>query len=55
LEVKAKQVIGKNYQDLSQFLKKQYSELILVNHRDKGEDKNRFKQIHKAYQELKIH
>ncbi|WP_264374214.1 molecular chaperone DnaJ [Wolbachia endosymbiont (group A) of Sphecodes ephippius] len=38
---------------LSKFLKKQYNKLILVNHPDKGGDKNRFDQIYKAYQELK--
>lgn len=53
LEIKAEQVVGKDYQDLSKFLKKQYNKLILVNHPDKGGDKNRFDQIHNAYQELK--
>lgn len=53
LEIKNEQIVGKNYQDLSKFLKKQYNKLILVNHPDKGGDKNRFNQIHKAYQELK--
>jgi hypothetical protein len=53
LEIEYKQVVGKNHQDLSKFLKKQYNKLILVNHPDKGGDKNRFDQIHKAYQELK--
>ncbi|MDD9331408.1 MAG: molecular chaperone DnaJ [Wolbachia sp.] len=53
LEIKAEQVIGKDYQGLSKFLKKQYGKLVLVNHPDKGGDKNRFDQIYKAYQELK--
>lgn len=53
LEVKAEQVVGKDYQALSKFLKKQYNKLTLVNHPDKGGDKNRFDQIYKAYQELK--
>lgn len=34
-------------------MKKQHKKLILVNHPDKGGDKNRFDQIYKAYQELK--
>ncbi|WP_353281247.1 molecular chaperone DnaJ [Wolbachia endosymbiont (group B) of Horisme vitalbata] len=53
LEIKAEQIVGKDYQALSKFLKKQYNKLILVNHPDKGGDKNRFDQIYKAYQELK--
>ncbi|WP_052264820.1 molecular chaperone DnaJ [Wolbachia endosymbiont of Operophtera brumata] len=53
LEIKAEQIVGKDYQALSKFLKKQYNELILVNHPDKGGNKNRFDQIYKAYQELK--
>ncbi|WP_458695146.1 molecular chaperone DnaJ [Wolbachia endosymbiont of Drosophila tsacasi] len=53
LEIKAEQIVGKDYQVLSKFLKKQYNKLILVNHPDKGGDKNRFDQIYKAYQELK--
>lgn len=53
LEIKAEQIVGKDYQALSKFLKKQYNKLILVNHHDKGGDKNRFDQIYKAYQGLK--
>ncbi|KLT23363.1 putative dnaj domain membrane protein [Wolbachia endosymbiont of Armadillidium vulgare str. wVulC] len=53
LEIKAEQIVGKDYQALSKFLKKQYNKLILVNHPDKGGDKNRFDQIYKAYQEVK--
>lgn len=53
LEIKAEQIVGKDYQALSKFLKKQYNKLILVNHPDKGGDKNRFNQICKAHQELK--
>nr|WP_253302057.1 hypothetical protein [Wolbachia endosymbiont of Psylliodes chrysocephala] len=53
LEVEAKQVVDKNYEELSAILKKQHKQLILVNHPDKGGDKNRFDQIYKAYQELK--
>ncbi|MFP3024543.1 MAG: molecular chaperone DnaJ [Wolbachia sp.] len=53
LEIKAEQIVGKDYQALSKFLKKQYNKLILVNHPDKGGNKNRFDQIYKAYQELK--
>lgn len=53
LEIKAEQIVGKDYQALSKFLKKQYNKLILVNHPDKGGDKNRFDRIYKAYQELK--
>ncbi|WP_391159274.1 hypothetical protein [Wolbachia endosymbiont of Liriomyza huidobrensis] len=39
LEIKAEQIVGKDYQALSKFLKKQYNKLILVNHPDKGGDK----------------
>lgn len=53
LEIEAKQVVDKNYEELSAILKKQHKKLILVNHPDKGGDKNRFDQIYKAYQELK--
>lgn len=53
MEVEAKQVVDKNYEELSAILKKQHKQLILVNHPDKGGDKNRFDQIYKAYQELK--
>ncbi|GFR26277.1 hypothetical protein TNCT_702001 [Trichonephila clavata] len=53
LEVKSDQVVSKNYEELSAILKKQNKKLILVNHPDKGGDKNRFDQIYKAYQELK--
>ncbi|BET35333.1 MULTISPECIES: molecular chaperone DnaJ [Wolbachia] len=53
LEIKAEQIVGKDYQALSKFLEKQYNKLILVNHPDKGGDKNRFDQIYKAYQDLK--
>ncbi|MFP3027643.1 MAG: molecular chaperone DnaJ, partial [Wolbachia sp.] len=53
LEIKAGQVVGKGYEELSAILKKHHKELILVNHPDKGGDKNRFDQIYKAYQELK--
>ncbi|WCR53842.1 MAG: hypothetical protein PG981_000864 [Wolbachia endosymbiont of Ctenocephalides orientis wCori] len=53
LEIRAEQVVGKGYQDLNKLLKKQHTRLILVNHPDKGGDKDRFYQIHKAYQELK--
>ncbi|WP_341822911.1 hypothetical protein [Wolbachia endosymbiont (group A) of Clivina fossor] len=53
LEIKAKQVVDKNYEELSAILKKQNKKLILVNHPDKGGDKNRFDRIYKAYQELK--
>ncbi|QCB62880.1 molecular chaperone DnaJ [Wolbachia endosymbiont of Drosophila mauritiana] len=53
LEIEAKQVVDKNYEELSSILKKQHRKLILVNHPDKGGDKNRFDQIYKAYQELK--
>lgn len=53
LELKAVQVVGKNYQELSRILKKQYNKLVLVNHPDKGGDKNRFNQIYNAYQGLK--
>ncbi|QEK89161.1 molecular chaperone DnaJ [Wolbachia endosymbiont of Chrysomya megacephala] len=53
LEIKAEQVVDKNYEELSAILKKQHKKLILVNHPDKGGDKNRFDQIYKAYQELK--
>lgn len=53
LEMRVEQVVDKDYQDLNKLLKKQHAKLILVNHPDKGGDKNRFDQIHKAYQELK--
>ncbi|WP_395461145.1 molecular chaperone DnaJ [Wolbachia endosymbiont (group B) of Ablattaria laevigata] len=53
LEIEAKQVVDKNYEELSAILKKQHKKLILVNHPDKGGDKNRFNQICKAHQELK--
>lgn len=53
LEIKAEQVIDKDYEELSSILKIQHRKLILVDHPDKGGDKNRFDQIHKAYQELK--
>ncbi|WP_265042112.1 molecular chaperone DnaJ [Wolbachia endosymbiont (group B) of Melanostoma mellinum] len=53
LEIEAKQVVDKNYEELSAILKKQHKKLILANHPDKGGDKNRFDQIYKAYQELK--
>ncbi|WP_265023111.1 molecular chaperone DnaJ [Wolbachia endosymbiont (group B) of Ischnura elegans] len=53
LELKAVQVVGKNYQELSRILKRQYNKLVLVNHPDKGGDKNRFNQIYNAYQGLK--
>lgn len=53
LEIRAEQVVGEDYQSLNKLLKKQHTKLILVNHPDKGGDKNRFDQIHKAYQELK--
>ena len=53
LEIEAKQVVDKNYEELSAILKNQHKKLILVNHPDKGGDKNRFDQIYKAYQELK--
>lgn len=53
LEIKDEQVVDKNYEELSAILKKQHKKLILVNHPDKGGDKNRFDQIYKAYQELK--
>lgn len=53
LEIKDKQVVDKNYEELSTILKKQYTKLILVNRPDKGGDKNRFGQIYKAYQELR--
>lgn len=53
LEIEAKQVVDKNYEELSSILKKQHRKLILVNHPDKGGDKNRFDQIYTAYQELK--
>ena len=53
LGIEAKQVVDKNYEELSAILKKQHKKLILVNHPDKGGDKNRFDQIYKAYQELK--
>ncbi|QMV46371.1 molecular chaperone DnaJ [Wolbachia pipientis] len=53
LEIKAEQVVDKNYEELSATLKKQHKKLILVNHPDKGGDKNRFDKIYKAYQELK--
>ncbi|MFL3877086.1 hypothetical protein [Wolbachia endosymbiont of Trichogramma kaykai] len=49
LEIKAKQVIDKNYEELSVILKQQNKKLIFVNHPDKGGDKNRFDQIYKAY------
>ncbi|WP_353288008.1 molecular chaperone DnaJ [Wolbachia endosymbiont (group B) of Gerris lacustris] len=53
LEIKAEQVVDKNYEELSATLKKQHKKLILVNHPDKGGDKDRFDRIYKAYQELK--
>ncbi|WP_375316512.1 molecular chaperone DnaJ [Wolbachia endosymbiont (group A) of Colletes cunicularius] len=53
LEIKAEQVIDKDYEELSSVLKIQHRKLILVDHPDKGGNKNRFDQIHKAYQELK--
>uniref|UniRef100_A0AAU7YIZ5 Molecular chaperone DnaJ n=1 Tax=Wolbachia endosymbiont of Oeneis ivallda TaxID=3171168 RepID=A0AAU7YIZ5_9RICK len=53
LEIKAEQVVGKNYEELSAILKKQHKKLILVNHPDKGGDRDRFDKIHKACQELK--
>lgn len=53
MEIEAKQVVNKSYEELSAILKKQRKNLILVNHPDKGGDKNRFDQIYKAYQYLK--
>lgn len=52
LEIKAEQVIDKGYKDLSSVLKTQYRKLILVDHPDKGGDRDRFEQIYQAYQEL---
>ncbi len=53
LEIREEQVVDKNYQYLSEYLKKQYKKLIFVNHPDKGENDSRFHQILKAYRELK--
>lgn len=53
LEIKAKQVVDKNYEELSAILKKYHKKLILINHPDKGGNRDRFDKIHKAYQELK--
>ncbi|WP_341818225.1 DnaJ domain-containing protein [Wolbachia endosymbiont (group B) of Ennomos erosarius] len=52
LEIEAKQVIGKDHQELSSVLKKQYRKLILVHHPDKGGNEERFKNLDKAYEEL---
>ncbi|WP_264339499.1 MULTISPECIES: DnaJ domain-containing protein [unclassified Wolbachia] len=52
LEIEAKQVIGKDHQELSSVLKKQYRKLILVHHPDKGGNEERFKNLDKAYKEL---
>jgi hypothetical protein len=52
LEIKNGQVIGKDHQELSNVLKKQYRKLILVHHPDKGGNEERFKNLNKAYKEL---
>lgn len=53
LEIKAEQVVGKGYEELSSVLKTRYRKLILVNHPDKGGDKDRFDWVCKAHEELK--
>lgn len=52
LEIKAEQVVDKNYEELSSVLKKQYKKLALVHHPDKGGNEERFKNLGKAYEEL---
>lgn len=52
LEVKSSDVVGKDHQELSSVLKKQYRKLILVHHPDKGGNEERFKNLDKAYKEL---
>lgn len=52
LEIKAEQVIGKDYKELSNGLKKQYRKLVLVHHPDKGGNEERFKNLDEAYKEL---
>ncbi|WP_353269929.1 hypothetical protein [Wolbachia endosymbiont (group A) of Myopa testacea] len=53
LEIKAEQVVGKDYEELSSVLKTWYRKLILVDHPDKGGDKDRFDRVYKAHEELK--
>ncbi|MBA8755101.1 DnaJ domain-containing protein, partial [Wolbachia endosymbiont of Drosophila bicornuta] len=52
MEIEAKQVIGKDHQELSSVLKKQYRKLILVHHPDKGGNEERFKNLDEACKEL---